>query len=175
MNLFSSIHAVFLLFKNPSTKFWVPFFFMKPKSARIRIIVTIFLVSTFMSCTKTQDEQDWLQHRIQWERVRSSNYTFTLKTICFCPIDRVGPHVIEVKNLKIVTVNGKPYDPSITGPIMTIDELFVFIKTSLDRKPAQSNIQYSADKGYPEQLYFDFDRMMADEEIGYQISDVTFQ
>ena len=53
---------------------------------------------------------------------------------------------------------------------MTIDELFAYVGKSIERKPYQKSITYNSVYGYPESVYFDFEKTMADEEIGYRIT-----
>ncbi len=86
-------------------------------------------------------------------------------------MERVGPHVIKVSRDTIVTVNNLPYDITRTGKLMTINELFGFIKTSLDQNPYRNTISYDPTFGFPQSIYFDFNKEIADEEIGFQITD----
>jgi len=105
-----------------------------------------------------------------WERKNISDYEFTLMINCFCPQERVGPHLIKVVNDKIVSVNILPYDPAKTGELMTIDELFSIVGKDIERNPYQKTIEYNSTFGYPESVWFDFNKNIADEEIGYQIT-----
>ena len=67
-------------------------------------------------------------------------------------------------------MNDQPYDPSTMSLLMTIDELFTYVRRGIDGSPYQKSITYNAQYGYPESVYFDFEKTMADEEIGYQIT-----
>jgi hypothetical protein len=122
------------------------------------------------SCTKALNSGELSVNQSKWDSKKVLNYEFTLQINCFCTQERVGPHLIRVNDGKIVLVNGLPYDISKTGPLMNIDELFVFIKTSLDKNPYHKSVEYNSSFGYPQKVYFDFVKEMADEEIGYQIT-----
>jgi hypothetical protein len=67
-------------------------------------------------------------------------------------------------------VNNLPYDSTKTGPILTINELFDFIITSLAKNPHQHSLDYNTIFYYPKNIYFDFSKQIADEEIGYEIT-----
>ncbi len=107
-----------------------------------------------------------------WNEKKIENYSFSLKRICFCPTEYVGPHQIVVKNGKISTVNGAPYNKAERyGVLYTIPELLQVIKEHIDRKPAKQTLNFNPTYGYPTSVFFDFSEMMADEEIGYVITD----
>ena len=106
-----------------------------------------------------------------WKKKGISNYEMTMKISCYCIQGRVGPHHIVVENDKIKTVNDLPYDSTKTGPILTINELFDFIIISLAKNPYQHSLDYNATFNYPKNIYFDFSQQIADEEVGYEITD----
>jgi hypothetical protein len=130
------------------------------------ILVALFL----LSCTKSGENEDFSRNRAIWDRKNLSNYEFTLTVSCFCPEAVAGPHLIKVVDDTIASVNDKPYDHSTMGLLMTIDELFTYVGKSIERKPYQKSITYNSLFGYPESVYFDFEKTMADEEMGYQIT-----
>ena len=106
-----------------------------------------------------------------WKKKGVSNYEMTMKISCYCIQGRVGPHHIIVENDKIKTVNNLPYDSTKTGPILTINELFDFIIISLAKNPYQHFLDYNAIFHYPKYIYFDFSQQIADDEVGYEITD----
>ena len=106
-----------------------------------------------------------------WKKKGISNYEMTMKISCYCIQGRVGPHHIVVENDKIKTVNNLPYDSTKTGPILTINELFDFIIISVAKNPYQHSLDYNAIFHYPKYIYFDFSQQIADEEVGYEITD----
>ncbi len=106
-----------------------------------------------------------------WNEKKIVNYSFSFKRVCFCPLAYVGPHLVVVQNGKITTVNGAPYNKAERyGEIYTIPELLQVIKANLDRKPYQKTLNFNPTYGYPTSVFFDFSQQMADEEIGYEIT-----
>ena len=53
----------------------------------------------------------------------------------------------------------------------SINSLFNFIESKLNENPEFYEINYNKEYGYPESIYFDMSKRIADEEIGYYISD----
>jgi hypothetical protein len=134
---------------------------------RYLIFSVVFLI---FSCTKSDENDDLSLNQSKWNRQNIVNYEYTLSINCFCPQERVGPHLIKVVNNQIVSVNNFPYDPGTTGELMTIDDLFTFISTGIKRNPYKKTIEYNSTFGYPQYIFFDFEKSMVDEEIGYQIT-----
>ncbi|MBL6654792.1 MAG: hypothetical protein ISP61_01955 [Flavobacteriaceae bacterium] len=97
----------------------------------------------------------------------------TQQISCFCfPYEFVLPKSIKVENDKIVSIDGE--DPMKTvgyESFYSINSLFNFIESKLNENPEFYEINYNKEYGYPESIYFDMSEMIADEEIGYYISD----
>jgi len=138
--------------------------------------IAIFILILY-SCTKTITKPfqtikgDPTAQLELWKEKNISNYEMTMKISCNCIQGRVGPHHIVVENDKIKTVNDLPYDSTKTGPIQTINELFDFIQVGLASNPYQHSLDYNSTYNYPQKIYFDFSEQIADEEIGYEITE----
>ena len=52
----------------------------------------------------------------------------------------------------------------------TVDALFDTILKKLRQKPFQYKLEFDSEYGYPSDISFDMVEMIADEEIGYSIS-----
>jgi hypothetical protein len=137
-------------------------------SARYLVLIVILICS----CAKTVDDNDLSFNQKKWSNLKIANYEFTLTVSCYCLPERIGPHIIKVADDKIVSVNNLPYNISKTGELVTFNQLFGYIQTSIDKNPFSKTIQYNSIYGYPETVYFDFDQRIADEEIGYQITNL---
>jgi hypothetical protein len=106
-----------------------------------------------------------------WNEKKIENYSFSFKRVCYCTLEYVGPNQIVVKNGKIFTVNGAPYNKEERyGVMYTIPELLQVIKANIDRKPVKQTLNFNPTYGYPTSVFFDFSEMIADEEIGYEIT-----
>ena len=142
----------------------------------MRNLIFLSFLICLTGCVKSNPDQ--IQIKIEdpasqlalWKKKGISNYEMTMKISCYCLQGRVGPHLIFVENDKIKTVNNLPYDSTKTGPILTINELFDFIIISLAKNPYQHSLDYNTIFYYPKNIYFDFSKQIADEEIGYEIT-----
>ena len=137
-----------------------------------KLLLTIpFLL--FISCSRSNDIIDELKGLELWESLNIYDYNMTQTISCFCfPYEFTQPKDIEVENNLIISIDGKnPTETVGYSSFMTIDELFDFIESKLDEQPEFYEIEYNEEYGYPETLYFDMSKMIADEEIGYNISD----
>jgi hypothetical protein len=142
----------------------------------MRNLIFLSILICLTGCVKSNSDQiqivkgDPASQSALWKKKGISNYEMTMKISCYCLQGRVGPHLIVVENDKIKTVNNLPYDSSKTGPILTINELFDFIIISLAKNPYQHSLDYNTIFYYPKNIYFDFSKQIADEEIGYEIT-----
>jgi hypothetical protein len=135
--------------------------------------LTLLFLFWCTACSKSEFIMEARNQEKTWNEKNISNYSYTLWVNCYCPTERVGPHLIKVINNKIVTVNGQPYNPQVTGPLPTITELFEIIRLKLSQKPYQQKIAYHPELGYPNNVYVDMDQRIADEEIGYIIENLV--
>ena len=142
----------------------------------MRSLIFLSFLICLTGCVKSNPDQiqivkgDPASQLALWKKKGISNYEMTMKISCYCLQGRVGPHLIVVENDKIKTVNNLPYDSTKTGPILTINELFDFIIISLAKNPYQHSLDYNTIFYYPKNIYFDFSKQIADEEIGYEIT-----
>jgi hypothetical protein len=133
-------------------------------------LLFLFCLSLW-GCETVQPLDDATTNLNLWNEKKIENYSFSFKRVCFCPLEYVGPHQIVVKNGKISTVNGAPYNKAERyGVLYTIPELLQVIKENIDRKPVKQTLNFNPTYGYPTSVFFDFSEMIADEEIGYEIT-----
>ena len=126
---------------------------------------------SFLGCKTVEPLDDATANLNLWNEKKIENYSFSFKRICFCPVEYVGPHQVVVQNGKVVTVNGLPYNSSERyGVIPTIPELLITIKSHIDKKPIRQTLNFNPTYGYPTSVFFDFSEMMADDELGYEVT-----
>lgn len=131
----------------------------------------LFIPLLILGCTKTTGMDEVDDYFKKWGKLGISDYEFTLRVNCFCTLETVGPHKIVVKKNSILTVNGVPYDPNIHFSVKTIEQLFTYIQKTLAEKPVQKTLAFDAQYFFPTNIYFDMSEMIADEEMGYIVTD----
>ena len=114
-----------------------------------------------------------IENQKKWESHNLKSYRMNLNIICNCvPTPNID---IRVENGKIslINSNGDSYsNPDIDSKFWyakTIDELFSFIDEKLSENPFQKTLKFNSKYGYPEEIFFDLEEMIADEEIGYVV------
>lgn len=131
----------------------------------------VFISLLLLGCTKSSGLDEVDDYFKKWNKLGITNYEYTLRVNCFCTQETVGPHKIVVKNNSIVSVNGIPYDPNTHFSVKTIEQLFTYIQKTLAEKPVQKTLSFDAQYFFPNNVYFDMSEMIADEEIGYIVTD----
>jgi hypothetical protein len=131
----------------------------------------VFISLLLLGCTKSSGLDEVDDYFKKWNKLGITDYEFTLRVNCFCTSETVGPHKIVVKKNSIVSVNGIPYDPNTHFSVKTIEQLFTYIQKTLAEKPVQKTLAFDAQYFYPTNVYFDMSEMIADEEIGYIVTD----
>ncbi len=134
-----------------------------------RILVLFCLI--LIGCKTVEPLDDATTNLNLWNEKKIVNYSFSFKRVCFCPLEYVVPHQVGVQNGIFTSVNGAPYNAAERyGSIPTIPELLQIIKTNVDKNPYQKTLNFNPTYGYPTSVFFDFNQQMADEEIGYEIT-----
>jgi hypothetical protein len=104
------------------------------------------------------------------------DYTFVLNLSCFCA-DRGVPSRITVEDGTVTSAvylrNGRGHHAGDPAPKWLWITLADVIDAANDTEAAQVDVTWPAGQEYPTRVYVDQDRMMADEEIGYSVSDVV--
>lgn len=131
-------------------------------------LILIFIFC--LGCSKATDLNLSDQQFQKWKNQKITDYEFTLRVNCFCTIEYVGPHNIVVKNNIIQSVNGVLYDPVKHPSVKTIEQLFEIIAANLKRKPFSKTLEYDPKYYFPANIFFDISEMVADEEIGYTVT-----
>ena len=129
-----------------------------------------------LSCIKNSEilPDDISVEEKKWREQGIEDYEFTLQIICFCTREYTLPKRIVVENNQVISVDGIPYEELNDSSFRTIDGFFNYIRETRARNPEEENITYDSKLGYPTYIYFDISYMIADEEIGYTISDLSF-
>ena len=135
----------------------------------------IFLLFIILNCTKTtgvipEDELNLQEQEKKWKKQGITDYEFTSQISCFCQSDYTLPKAIVVKNDEIQSINGVAYANLEYENHMTIDELFDYIEDRQNKNPVIENLEFDSVYGFPSYIYFDISEMIADDEIGYTIT-----
>lgn len=110
----------------------------------------------------------------KWESLDVDSYKYTFQISCFCTYDVTLPKVIEVIDGEIISVNEIPYDDELHWGILSIAQLFDVIEKAEKNNVAVLEVKYHLDQGYPISVYIDRDKMIADEEMDYSVTSLSY-
>ena len=129
------------------------------------------------------DKLEDAQHK--WASKSTQNYQFKFQWMCECDLKYVSPAWITVKNDTIRSIYRQWLYCIAESTVVetlaesqfyqykTIDGLFDFLKTELAKNPYAYSIDYNEELGgYPSKAYIDYDKIMADEEMTFNIFEV---
>ena len=136
----------------------------------------LFLLFIFLNCTKNTEviSEDEVQLQEQkWKEQGITDYEFTSQISCFCQTDYTLPKTIVVKSNEILSVNGVDYADLEYETHKTIDEFFDYIEERQNQNPVIENLEFDSIYAFPSYIYFDISEMIADDEIGYTITNFT--
>ena len=140
--------------------------------AKAGCLLLLLALTAITACKQPVASDEKSLRERQWKKAGIHNYEYTLRINCFCGPETTGPHLIRIQADTIVSVNGAPYIAANSYVrLLKIPDLFRFIRESDARNPFRRSVKYDSVLGYPTSLYYDFDERIADEEVGYIISD----
>lgn len=140
----------------------------------IAITVSIFGCTMHPVPSITGDpDQDALNKNLSlWNSAHLSTYSYTYKRMCFCPEEE--DIVVKVQYGDVVSAfyspSNTPVLPDRLDDLMTIEKFFLLIQDAISKKVAELDVTYNAEFGYPERIFIDVDKLIADEEITHFIS-----
>lgn len=142
-------------------------FIVMKRNTLFSFFLVLFLI---FSCEKDNEIISDPQYSI-WEENKFEDYDFTLQINCFCIIEYTMPKRIEVRDNKVVSVEGTPFEDLNDISYRTIDGFFEYIEEKRKLNPVIEDIKYDSIYGFPTYIYFDISEIIADEEIGYTLTD----
>ena len=134
----------------------------------------VALIFFVFSCEDSKPSISSLEEsQEKWNSHNLKSYRMNLSIVCNCiPTPDVDIRVDDGK-ISLINANGSSYaNPDIDSTFWhakTVDGLFSFIDEKLSENPFQKTLKFNSKYGYPEEIFFDIDEMIADEEIGYFI------
>ncbi len=132
----------------------------------------VFLL-LFITCSETESHETISSleaNKEKWENASILDYSFVFQVSCYCTVEYTSPKAVSVRDGNIVTVNDLAYSEEIHRGIFSINDLFKEIEKASNQKVAVLETTYDSFYGFPAKLYIDRDERIADEEIGYSIS-----
>ena len=136
----------------------------------------LFFALLLLTCNKDQPEPttEFELNKNKWEALGVDPYSFKLQISCFCTEETTRLKAVKIVNNQITSVNETPYNSDKHWGVMTISQLFDEIENAERDKVFLLRVEYDQDKGFPNSVYIDREEMMADEEMGYTITNLKY-
>ena len=119
-----------------------------------------------------------LRARSRWDRSRITSYTYNAKWQCFCIREYLADVEVRVENGEVTgttfvdsSIGGEVPDPERFG---TVENLFSHIAEAVASEAARIDAEYHPETGYPSDVFIDRDERLADEEMGFTVTSLTW-
>lgn len=127
---------------------------------------------------ETADDRDASREQyrlalVHWRRSGPDAYTYTLRRNCFC-IDVVrAPARVTVRDGVVVSAEGLDGSPVDGSNYLSVDQLFDLIASAFEDEAYEVRVSYDPELGYPRSVWIDASPQIADEEQGFEASDLV--
>jgi len=140
-----------------------------------KILLTLFIV-VLAACSTGGSE--FSRNQQKWTDANIQHYQFSLNIGCFCAFRDQMPLKVEVVNGEVASITGPDgnlipaTDPGYEtfSRYATIDRLFSELEADLGGKAEDVTVTYDSTYGFPSEVYIDFIRNAADDELSLSAS-----
>jgi len=153
---------------------------MKTESIRRLVVVTALACLAVGGCGDDPlgpEEEALDSARARWEGTGFTSYTYKYRMSCFCHPQVLETALVSVSGDQVTGVylvdSARPAPPETLDFYYTIDGLFDRLATDLEQEPAQFEVTYDGDAGYPTSAIIDISEQIADEEYSFTASDLV--
>ena len=148
-----------------------------------RILIPILFICFFNSCSSdvelSGEKKEFSQARQKWNSAQIKNYNMHERMSCFC--GGLLEWDVFVKNGIKDKVEydesqafGQTYD-DIFNQARTIEDVFDFLESLLNRDLASLIVEYDDVYGFPKLISIDYIENIADDEIAYLYTDFEIE
>lgn len=107
-----------------------------------------------------------------WAGSRPGAYQFTVRRLCFCVPEAVGPYEVTVVAGAVTAVvrpeDGMPVPEEYAGLFPSVEGLFSIIDDALREGAHRLDVEYDPTTGTPVRIDIDYIEAAADDEILYE-------
>ena len=115
--------------------------------------------------------------RGRWLEADLQRYSFTFQQFCFCPPEVTEPVLIVVRSGEVKAVSRPSSESHLDPPSVTdwvaVEGLFDLVQGAIDRDADVIEVEYHPEFGYPVSAFFDYVQGPSDEELRFEVSDLT--
>ena len=120
---------------------------------------------------------EYTRAKLQWQRAAIHDYQFNFEQTCFCARENSGAMRVTVRNDGVHHAtwlnNGQPVSARMLEQVPSIATIFQQIDAGYAKPADAITLTLNRTDGYPERVFIDYYKMMADEELQYTLSDFS--
>jgi hypothetical protein len=140
------------------------------------ILLTLIVILTACSAGTPTDFE---KNRQTWQDSGITHYRYSLNIGCFCAFRNQMPITVEVQNGEIISMTYPDgtlvaeTDPNyeIFSKHATIDRIFSELEAGLAGDAEEVTVTYDSSRGFPSEIYFDYIKAAADDELSLTVAD----
>src|SRR4051794_21917681 len=111
--------------------------------------------------------------RERWAAVRPAAYSFTVHPVCFCAPGTIRVTVANgVATSRVFVETGEPVPENLFAELSTVDAMLATVDDAIRHDAASLDTAYD-DRGVPAHVRIDYRANVADEEFGWEVTDLT--
>jgi len=140
------------------------------------ILITLIVILTACSAGAPTDFE---KNRQAWQDPGITHYRYSLNISCFCAFRNQMPITVEVQGGEIVSMTYSDgtlvteTDPNheFFSKYATIERIFSELEAGLAGEAEEVTVTYDSAHGFPNEIYFDYIKAAADDELSLTVSD----
>jgi len=158
--------------------------YQRLKAGSARGILAVVLAAAFLSTCDTLGlgdgpRDELARNRELWARIGPSAYEYGLERLCFCGEASRGPIRVTVEAGVVVervyVRSGEPVPGSLDDLFPVVDGLFDILEDAFEQDAFQIDVTYDPETGVPIDFRIDYAENIADEELGYTVTESVHQ
>ena len=154
---------------------------VRPLRTRLRTTLSVaMLAGSVAACsdiTGVGGDFDYEQRRLSrargdWNAIFIRDYEYVVRRDCFCGWGGLAVRVTVLDDRVValaVESTGEPISLAHASQYPTIDGLFARIQDALDGRAWEVEASYDSRYGFPTDIWIDYERRAADDEVGYRM------
>ena len=146
--------------------------FYKQLSRAFVAAVCLVAVSGFVFARPDDARKRLAESRRKWSSKAIKDYQYDFQRICFCVPAYTKPVKITVREGAAVQIahagTGEAVDKTKYEIYYTVEQLFDYIQSAIDKKAHSVKVDYDAELGYPTSVEIDYIENAIDDEMRFK-------
>lgn len=114
------------------------------------------------------------QARALWDDFEPAQYSYSVRRLCFCAPESIGPVRVLVTDGVVVdaryVASNDTVPTSYQSLFPPVEGLFDILEDAYDNEASDVDVTYDVQTGVPTEFFIDFIENAADDELGYEVT-----